>query len=166
MTTSTSRTSRHRHLVRVGAVAALLFLAGAGCSSSDDSAATTTTTEISTCTAMQDLSTSLSTLLSQDTLTGGTEAIQAAFTDVQTSFDQVEASASSDFGDDVDALSQALDQLSSAIGDLGTDEGAAATLSAVGGAANDALTAFDTLSTDVTSQTSGCDLTTPTTAAG
>ncbi len=164
MTTTT--TPRHRHLARVAALGATLLLVAVGCSSGDDSAATTTTTEISTCAAMQALSTSLGTLVSQDTLTGGTEAIQAAFTDVQTSFDQVEASASSDFGDDVDALSQALDQLSSAISGLGGDEGAAATLRAIRGAANDTLTAFDTLSTDVSSQTSGCDLTTPTTVAG
>jgi hypothetical protein len=162
------RVSGGRHLVVLAFASVLLI--SAGCSSGDDSAAgtttTTTTTIPSTCDAMEGLSTALTSVVSEDTLAGGKSAVQSAVDDVQTAFDQVEASASDDFGADVDALSQAIDDLSAAVSDLGSSDGVAATVLAIGAAANEAIAAYDTLAGDVDSQSSGCDLTVPTTIAG
>ena len=160
-------TPRHRRFFGAIAVATTVLLAAAGCSSSGDSSAdATTTTAPSTCDSMQALSTAMTSLVSEETVAGGKAGIESALADVQTAFDQVKTSASSDFGDDVDALSQALDELSTAVSGLTSGDGLVATVSAIGTAANQTVAAYGTLATDVSAQSSDCDLTTPSTIAG
>lgn len=53
-----------------------------------------------------------------------------------------------------------------AVSGLTSGDGLVATVSAIGTAANQTVAAYDTLATDVSAQSSGCDLTTPSTIAG
>jgi hypothetical protein len=156
--------SRHHLLGPSLLVSIALALGLAGCSDDTETAATTSTTP-STCTAVQDLTTALSTLLSTDTLSGGQSAIDAALADVQNALDEVDTSASADFGDDIEAVSSALDELSGAVDDLGTDESLGDTLTALGTTINAVVDSFATLSADVSAELSDCEVATPTTVA-
>lgn len=155
---------RITHLRFLAALAALVaVLTVAGCSSSDESADATTTTAPSTCEAVQGLSDSITTLVSSDTLGGGTEAIDAALADVETAAQEVGDVAGDQFSSDVDALTEAIDNLASTLGELGSDASLGDTISALGTDANDVVEAFSTLATDVGDSLSDCELTTPST---
>ena len=149
-------------------LAVLVSLGTAACSSSSESAgdATTTTSAPSTCEAVQSLADSIGALVSTDTLSGGKSSIDAAIATVQSALTEVGDVAGQQLSSDVDAISQALDGLSSSVGDLSSGESLGDTLSAIGTSLNDVVDAFDTLVSDASTELSNCQITTPSTVGG
>ena len=141
----------------VGAVLTLVAVAVTGCASnttptSSSSATSSTiassTTESSTtektssstsypagkeqiCQARDQLKTSITTLTDQGLLAAGTTAIKASVDQVQTDLDAVKAAGKQDYQAQVTNLQEALQQLQTAVGDLGNGD-TAENLRAVG----------------------------------
>ena len=105
------------------AVAALCVgLMGCGTDYGSDSKSNTTTTEAgkaAVCTARDGLEQSVSDLGDLSLREAGKKGVQAALDDVNTSFDELEAAASDAYKPQIDAVKQALDDLQTAIGNLG-----------------------------------------------
>ena len=150
----------------VAIVALVGVLALAGCSSSDESADATTTTAPSTCDAVQGLADSVATLISTDTLSGGTDAIDAALSDVESAAQELGDVAGDALSSDVDTVTQALDALESSVSDLGSGESVSDTVSALTSDITALVQAVDGLVSSAGSELSDCSISPPTTAAG
>ena len=123
------------------------------------SASSTTKTSISTsypagkeqiCQARDQLKTSITTLTDQKLLTAGTTAIKASVDQVQTDFDAVKVAGKQDYQAQVSDMQDALQQLQTAVGDLGNGETASnlravgTAITATGAAAEDLFTQLKT----------------------
>jgi len=156
----------------VGAVLSLLAVAVAGCASgttpasssspssiASSSASPTTKTSISPsypagkeqiCQARDQLKTSITTLTDQKLLTAGTTAIKASVDQVQSDFDAVKVAGKQDYQAQVSDMQDALQQLQTAVGDLGNGETASnlravgTAITATGAAAEDLFTQLKT----------------------
>ena len=126
-------------------------------SSSASSAKSTTETSSSTsypagkeqiCQARDQLRTSITTLTDQGLLTAGTTAIKASVDQVQTDFDAVKTAAKQDYHAQVTDMQDALQQLQTAVGNLGNGD-AAANLLAVGKAITATAAAAEDLFTQL-----------------
>jgi cytoskeletal protein RodZ len=126
-------------------------------SSSASSAKSTTETSSSTsypagkeqiCQARDQLRTSITTLTDQGLLTAGTTAIKASVDQVQTDFDAVKTAAKQDYHSQVTDMQDALQQLQTAVGNLGSGD-AAANLLAVGKAVTATAAAAEDLFTQL-----------------
>ena len=127
---------------------AVLAVAVVGCSSNTSSAKTPATSAApatagptttypagkeQVCQARDQLKTSVAALTSPSLLAGGASAIKAAVDKVQTDLNAVKSSASQDYQPQVDAMQTALQQLQTAVGNLGNGN-ASDNLKAVGSA--------------------------------
>lgn len=155
-----------------GAVLTLLVVMVGGCASSttppsssssssiaSSSASSTTEVSISTsypagkeqiCQARDQLQTSVTTLTDQKLLTAGTTAIKASVDQIQSDFDAVKVAGKQDYQAQVSDMQDALQQLQTAVGDLGNGEAASnlkavgAAITATGAAAEDLFTQLKT----------------------
>jgi len=135
-------------ILLVAAAALAVFAAAAGCSSSSDSSSSTssspstsasttiaksTTAKSSTatsypagkeqvCQARDQLQTSIDALTNPSLLAGGTTAIKSAVEQVQTDLTALGAAAKDDYKPQVTALQTSLQQLETAVGDLGNGD--------------------------------------------
>ena len=139
-TTTTPRRRQHRHRRRHPAAAA-------------SAAATSGSTSYPAgkeqiCQARDQLKTSITTLTDQGLLTAGTTAIKASVQQVQTDFDAVKAAAKEDYHSQVTDMQDALQQLQTAVGNLGNGD-AAANLVAVGKAVTATAAAAEDLFTQL-----------------
>ncbi len=100
------------------------------------------------CQARDELRTSITALTDQGLLTAGTTAIKASVDQVQTNFDAVKTAAKDDYHSQVTDLQDALQQLQTAVGNLGTGD-AAANLLAVGKAVTATAAAAEDLFTQL-----------------
>jgi hypothetical protein len=100
------------------------------------------------CQARDELRTSITALTDQGLLTAGTTAIKASVAQVQTDFDAVKTAAKQDYHSQVTDLQDALQQLQTAVGNLGTGD-AAANLLAVGKAVTATAAAAEDLFTQL-----------------
>lgn len=100
------------------------------------------------CQARDQLRTSITTLTDQGLLTAGTTAIKASVQQVQTDFDAVKTAAKQDYHSQVTDTQDALQQLQTAVGNLGNGD-AAANLLAVGKAVTATAAAAEDLFTQL-----------------
>jgi hypothetical protein len=100
------------------------------------------------CQARDQLRTSITTLTDQGLLAAGTTAIKASVEQVQTDFDAVKTAAKQDYHAQVTDMQDALQQLQTAVGNLGTGD-AAANLLAVGKAVTATAAAAEDLFTQL-----------------
>jgi hypothetical protein len=100
------------------------------------------------CQARDELSASINALTDPALLTGGTAGIQAAVGEVQTSLTALVAAGQDDYGPQLDALQAALDQVQTAVADVG-DGNAATGLVAIGAAIGSVGTAASILFTEL-----------------
>lgn len=102
------------------------------------------------CQARDQLSASINGLTDPALLTGGTAGIQAAVGEVQSSLTALVAAGKDDYGPQLDALQAALDQVQTAVGDVGNGNAAAGlvgigtAIGSVGSAASDLFTELQT----------------------
>ena len=105
------------------AVAALCVgLMGCGTDSDSDSKSTTSTTEAgkeAVCSARDDLKQSITDLGDLSVRDEGKSGVEAAVGDVSTSFEELEAAASDAYKPQIDAVKPALEDLQTAVGNLG-----------------------------------------------
>ena len=100
------------------------------------------------CQARDQLSASINGLTDPALLTGGTAGIQAAVGEVQSSLTALVAAGKDDYAPQIEALQTALDQVQTAVGDVG-DGNAAAGLVAIGAAIGSVGTAASSLFTEL-----------------
>ena len=100
------------------------------------------------CQARDQLKTSITALTDQGLLTAGTTAIKASVDQVQTDFDAVKTAAKEDYHSQVTDMQDALQQLQTAVGNLGNGD-AAANLVAVGKAVTATAAAAEDLFTQL-----------------
>ena len=100
------------------------------------------------CQARDQLKTSITSLTDQGLLTAGTTAIKASVQQVQTDFDAVKTAAKQDYNSQVTDMQDALQQLQTAVGNLGNGD-AAANLLAVGKAVTATAAAAEDLFTQL-----------------
>ena len=100
------------------------------------------------CQARDGLSASINALTDPALLTGGVAGIQAAVGEVQTSLTALVAAGQEDYGPQLDALQTALDQVQTAVADVG-DGNAASGLVAIGAAIGSVGTAASILFTEL-----------------
>jgi hypothetical protein len=107
---------KHSRSVIVLVIATLGLFA---CGSSSSSSSTTTTTQ-SVCGAKTDLQDSVKALADPSTLSGGKSGITDALDAVKKNLDTLGSAVKSDLKPDVNAVKSSLDDLKTAIGDLGS----------------------------------------------
>lgn len=144
----------------VAAILSLVAVAGAGCSTGSSGSSSSTSTAASSsaaasstsgssasasgstsypagkedvCQARDQLKTSIDALTSTQLLAEGTNAIKAGVDQVETDFDALKAAAKDDYQAPVSAMQTSLEELQTAVGNLGSGD-AAANLKAVGAA--------------------------------
>jgi alanyl-tRNA synthetase len=100
------------------------------------------------CQARDELKSSITALTDQSLLAAGTTAIKASVDQVQTSFEAVKTAAKDDYHSQVTDLQDALQQLQTAVGSLGSGD-AASNLLAVGKAVTATAAAADDLFTQL-----------------
>jgi signal transduction protein with GAF and PtsI domain len=140
---SASRNRRGRFGALLG-VLALLLGALAACGEGDGGESA----QQKYCDAGAQLRTSLTALADVDLLAEGTNGVKDAVDQVQTDFDALRDAATDATQDEVDALSQALDELDTAMSDLGgelTSENAVAVKAAIQNVGTAAKGVYDTL---------------------
>ena len=101
------------------------------------------------CQARDQLTTSIAALTTSSLLTGGTAAIKAAVDQVQTDLNAVAAAGKQDYQPQVTTLQSSLQQLQTAVGNLGSGGGAAQDLKTVGTAITATTTAAGGLFTQL-----------------
>jgi hypothetical protein len=101
------------------ALAACLSFAAVGCGSDSDSTTSTTTSKEAVCAARKKLETSAKALGNSGTFTDGGASVKQALSKVKKDLDALGTSVKADLRPDVDAVKQAIDDLQSALSDIG-----------------------------------------------
>ena len=164
-----SRRHTPRRVMIVVATLAVLMATTAGCSSNSSSSTSTASStgtsapsvesgsstassypagKEQVCQARDQLKTSITALTDQSVLAAGTTAIKASVDQVQTDFDAVKTAAKQDYHAQVTDMQDALQQLQTAVGNLGNGD-AAANLLAVGKAVTATAAAAENLFTQL-----------------
>ena len=137
---------------RFAAVLLALTLVAVACSDDSDEAAP------STCTALQDLSGSVQSLLSLDVISEGTSGLESALDDVEKNLDQLKSDAGDQFGSEVDDLETAVNDGLDTLTSLGDSESISDGADSVSTAFDNVNSAWDALQTTAESELSDCDL--------
>lgn len=131
-----------------------LTLIAAACSDDSEEA------EPSTCSALQDLSSSVQSLVSLDVLSEGTSGLQSSLDDVESSFEQVKEDSGDQFGSEVDDLQKAIDDGLDTLKSLPDSDSVGDAADSVNEAFTNIQTAYDALVTKAEGELSDCDLST------
>lgn len=145
---STHRSARSRTAALL--VVAALSVGAVACSSDETTA--------STCDDAKAFATSLRGLLDVDLVSTGTDGLTAAVDDVETSWAKLDASASEQFGDQVDALDSAVSEAVDTIEGLPQSDSISDAASSVQSSIDAVSTAWTSLQTAISSELEGCDL--------
>ena len=138
------------HKLIAGFIAACALLGA--CSSSDD--------EASTCEALQGLGTSIQDLGNLDIVSTGTDGLNEALDEVETSWQAVQDDAGDQFSDQIDSFNSALEGVDDAFSSIPESDSLADSATEVSTSIDGLATAWDSLATAAESELGDCDLST------
>lgn len=143
-----ARRLRRRCALGLGALALVALPAGCGSSSSS----TTTSSTAAFCSAEKQLQASVSSLESTNVLQGGTDALKSDISKIKDQANGLKSSAKTAFDPQVKALQDALNSLSTTLGQLGSSSTSPTALAQLPAEIQALQTAFNNLTTAVSSK--------------